>query len=354
MPTYKRWILFFSLPLLIVVTINFFIDPNGVFGIIAMDGINAIKTSIQSPMLTKFYYANRFKPNTIMLGTSRMRALNPKEVEKYVKNKTYNLAFGDSSIYEQYCYFKYMAEHHEIKTAVIGLDLFSFDHTKKNNIGFNERRFDSFFIKDYIDSLLSWNAFTNSIETVKKNMKIDSSIYENYNTGGDVLVQGYQNALENSVKTLKGHANIYTRAAFQDPILVAKSMEPLKWIVKIASEKKIDLKLYISPVHSSYFDLIYSLNAGPSFEGWQRELSKITDFYDFSGHNTISTDINWWFDSHHILTKGGELIFARIFNNPDITVPVDFGTYVTSSNIESHLASLRKHVKKINLQEILN
>jgi hypothetical protein len=55
----------------------------------------------------KFTEINRIKPNTIILGGSRVQFLSPKDIKKYTKDKVYNLAFNFSTLQEQYHFLKY-------------------------------------------------------------------------------------------------------------------------------------------------------------------------------------------------------------------------------------------------------
>ena len=89
------------------------------------------------------------------------------------------------------------------------------------------------------------------------------------------------------------------------------------------------------------------------FELFKKELVKITDFIDFTGHNTIATNKNNYWDSSHLRVETTEVVMAKIFNDKSVEVPEDFGVLVTKDNIDEHLENLRKQIKEYDLNKIL-
>jgi len=93
----------------------FIIDPAGIFN---KFNIGLIKNEGLYNRTQKFAEIQDFKPNTIMLGGSRVHFLNTKDVKKYTKDKVYNLAFSSSTLEEQYYFLKYSLEHFNIKKGL--------------------------------------------------------------------------------------------------------------------------------------------------------------------------------------------------------------------------------------------
>lgn len=81
------------------------------------------------------------------------------------------------------------------------------------------------------------------------------------------------------------------------------------------------------------------------FELFKKELVKITDYIDFSGHNEISENKNNYWDSSHLRVEMTKQVMAKIFNDKSIDIPQDFGVLVTEENIDEHLENLRKQIK---------
>ncbi len=76
-----------------------------------------------------------------------------------------------------------------------------------------------------------------------------------------------------------------------------------------------------------------------------KEISNITDFYDFSGYNTITMNNYNYYESSHYRPLVGAIIAGRIFNDKSIKIPNDFGVFVTKDNITEHLSNLKKQIE---------
>ena len=85
-----------------------------------------------------------------------------------------------------------------------------------------------------------------------------------------------------------------------------------------------------------------------------REISNITDFYDFSGYNTITLNNCNYYEESHYRPLVGEIIASRIFNDKTVKVPKDFGILVTKENINQHLIDLKKQIINYDLDKTLH
>ena len=105
-------------------------------------------------------------------------------------------------------------------------------------------------------------------------------------------------------------------------------------IKKMCDENDASFMLIISPIFHTEMD-VYDKD---QLEQFLTSLSQITDYWDFSGYNSISFDPRYFYDPYHFRNAVGDMALARIFGDDSKYVPEDFGQYVTAENIETHLA----------------
>jgi hypothetical protein len=352
----KRFLFVTCTALGVLIAFNLAVDPNGVFGILSVRGFNKHKTDVLTDRITKFYYARRFAPDTLILGTSRAAYLDPADLERYTRGRAFNLSTYASTIYQQYCFFKYMADHFEIKNLVLGLDLGAFVERKEEDQRFDEKRFQQdIYVKDYVESLLSITSVKSSFITVRDNLfggdirQKEEQGFREFNHPEKGLDDKYMARLKRREKRALLHLGArYASIRYNDREQIAEGLEYLRLIVQIAKEKGIACKVYISPVYWKLFDLKYAVGLGSVFEAWKKGVAIITDYYDFTGHNEITEDFRWWWDPSHITSKGGKLILARLYGDDTVQVPKDFGVLITKTNINGHLADLRRAVRPLN------
>ena len=103
--------------------------------------------------------------------------------------------------------------------------------------------------------------------------------------------------------------------------------------------------LFINPLHKNVF-----LDSGADLDRFKRELSRLSGFYDFSGVNSVDygqLQLPW----RRPITVGGvgDLVIARIFNDPTVNVPEDFGRWVTRENIDLHLKALHQQANRSDI-----
>ncbi|MBR6679075.1 MAG: hypothetical protein IKL58_01960, partial [Phascolarctobacterium sp.] len=74
------------------------------------------------------------------------------------------------------------------------------------------------------------------------------------------------------------------------------------------------------------------------FNNFKREVSYVTDCYDFCDINFITKNNYFWYETSHPRYFTGEYIVNRICNKNLERVPDDFGKLVTKDNVEQYLA----------------
>jgi hypothetical protein len=115
------------------------------------------------------------------------------------------------------------------------------------------------------------------------------------------------------------------------------NMYALTSIIELCRNNNIKLILFITPHNHNYLDIIYE----KKYYQFLQELLTVTDYWDFSGYNSITMNDCNYYDSSHYRPEIGKLIAAKIFKNKNISVPSDFGTFVTHKNIKEHIDQLK-------------
>jgi hypothetical protein len=173
----------------------------------------------------------------------------------------------------------------------------------------------------------------------KKGIKTYFDHYDFYNTG-----RGKTDFIDEKIE--KDPEQHRKDKKFEKPAVfrgdrVRETLDEIKQIVDFCKANKINLYIFINPHHHITY-INSNLN---QFFYFKKELAKITDYYDFSGLNTITTDNYYYYETSHYRTIVGDMILNRIFGYPDIKVPHDFGVKVTKNNIDEHLEKQKKEVK---------
>ena len=125
-------------------------------------------------------------------------------------------------------------------------------------------------------------------------------------------------------------------------------MHYIKKIIELCKSKNINLVIYIPPHYSEHYYTVYT-NRTNDLIKFKKELSKIVNYTDFSGINSISIDKNNYYDYLHLRECLTDKIFAKVFNKDSIEVPGEFGVLVTSDNIDKHLEDLNQQINKYDL-----
>lgn len=120
--------------------------------------------------------------------------------------------------------------------------------------------------------------------------------------------------------------------------------------------------IYINPQPALALENVYQRAGGDALHQWTRQLAHTVDtarqascdvtLFDFSGFNSVTSETipqvsgqpamqNFWEGSHH-RTNVGRQVLARAFSLPSPPVPSDFGTKLSSGNLQEHLDKQHK------------
>lgn len=329
--------------------LNIAIDPYGIVNSPVLAGVNELKPEqFNHVRLFKAADTIRIKPKTVILGSSRTDiGLDPKH-PALVNEPAYNLGLVGPNMYEVRRYFEHaVANQPNLKTVVLGVDFLMFNENWKNSPDFDESRLEKTSLKaqDFINISFSTSALKASKNTIESSL--ESEAYYLYRPDGLRYVYGNEpnESLKRKFEKMLG-GFLEGEKAYQRHQVSQVHLDSFRKIVEISQEKNIELKVFISPPHATQIEAIRVAGAWSEFEDWKREIVAITPVWDFSGYNSITTEHisdemkNYW-DSSHYRKEVGDLILDRLFEREESVIPDDFGTLVTTDNMESHLKEIR-------------
>ena len=72
----------------------------------------------------------------------------------------------------------------------------------------------------------------------------------------------------------------------------------------------------------------------------------MTDYYDFSGFNSVTTNPVNYYEEVHYRYRVGDMIIERIFGGSVAALPEDFGSLVTKHSIGQHLEKQKRELEQ--------
>lgn len=328
---------------------NVLVDPYGVARSPIIPGFNNLKPEqFNHVRLFKAVDVIRLKPTILLLGSSRTDlGLDPKH-PALANQSAYNLGLVGPNMYEVRRYFEHaLTNQPEVKTVVLGIDFFMFNEYLKNSPDFDENRLNQKYIpfKDAVNVSFSTSALSASKNTIKSSVK--SEAHYLYQQNGKRYVHNNKpkdNLLNVFKDSIKGFFE--TEGFYKEYKLSQDYLNDLKKIVETCRERNIELKIFISPEHATQLEAVKVAGLWTELENWQREVVKIAPVWDFTGYNSITTELisntmqNYW-DSSHYRKEVGDLILNRLFQVQTTEVPDNFGILITPETIETHLQNKR-------------
>jgi len=328
----------------------YIVDPAGVNN---KFDLGLIKKEDLANRTQKFVEIQKFQPNTIMLGGSRVHFLNTQDVKKYTNDKVYNLAFSSSTLEEQYYFLKYSIENFDIKNVVIGLNLYPFSEVlrENKNTDFDKEIFSTGFtlqkeLKHYLElPMISYI----------KDYYTNKWVQPLYKDGSRTAYNQNLQISKKSWKEREKGSNDNYKKTYKDYLIWGdKGLNILKKMVQLCQDNNINLKVFTTAIYVSQLQILEDVNKMDIYYKWKKEVSKITPYWDFMYINSITTNSDNYIDPSHIKQEKGYLYFARLFNDNSIKVPKDFGVLVTKENIDEHLENLKTQIKNYDLEKVLS
>lgn len=326
----KRFLLFSLLVILVVISINYFVDPFNIHQVIPIKGFNHTKSETQR-RLTAALNTIRYKPKTIVLGTSRATRIGQEGLGNSCEGSFYNACFAGAGFDEMYAYFLHaLYLQPDLKRVIVAIDLFSFNANRNPQVDFKMERLqrNSYELNDLKEVLFSYKALSESCKSVFFSffeIKIKNSILE---TGEEKYLQQLLNTEEN----------------YKNYQLDPEKIKKFQSLAEMCKTRSIDLHVFVCPVKAQYWEFYYQNGLWSHVENLKRQLCAIHPLWDFSGYNPITLETletegeELYHDCSHFTLYTGSLLVKRMFGQ---TSSIDSVGYLLSpQTVESALADI--------------
>ncbi|MBL0687422.1 MAG: hypothetical protein JJV94_06330 [Sulfurospirillum sp.] len=350
----KKWIkvfsiFFFSCTLLLSAT-NYTIDPFNIFH------TKILKHQFQmNERFMKIEYLEKHNKefNGYMFGSSRIGTTPPSVIEKYIPNsKIYNFSISGANLYDYITHLRYFIEHkYPIETIYLQLDIDNMNSFGRSSSDYLRKLHPytlnqslNLYYMSYLNGLFPLNIKGKILKNINYTDRTDYFLDIGISTKPDK-----EKAIKDDYKKFQQGVSSFNKKVSRTVKYgrANQNLEALKNIKKLCENNNIKLYLFTTPHNKNMMDM-FKID---EYLRYLEDLSSIVDFYDFSGYNTITMDNYNYYEWSHYRPLVGTVIAGRIFNDPSIKVPDDFGVFITQDNIEKHLKNLRKQIKNYDLKK---
>ena len=341
---------FTILILTLIAGFNFVINPYLIFNSPRIDGVNAIKADISNYVRqAKTYHPLNVQIDTLLVGNSRIEmGFNPNH--RCLSSSTYNLGIPGASVEMQVAYaLNVLRQKPGIKRVIMSLDFTDFIHelnqAPTSSFSFSGQNSLSYFIdgrenedfwfyslKDKYMALLSLDATTSSLKTLVLQRETSATRMEKgFNPARDLAsstkIEGPYRIFEHTLGMLRDilHNKAYRTVAFEQNTHYLA----LQAMVDYTKTNSIELKLFINPLHSSFYTLIDEAGLNDDLTRWNSDIKQFVannrlncHFYDFGKipgktdepypDQTQTKALNWFWEPAHYNEAFGDTLIETI------------------------------------------
>jgi hypothetical protein len=328
-----------------VVLINCIVDT---YGILRDDFSGQIREPNQRYAKMKYLLRHKDSYDSFLFGSSRALHIGSKQIRNGLY---YNMGYAEGLPKDHLENIKLLMQNGVgINNVIIALDDFSyrvdpdthlFDLVRQPHYlisGKSETVFYSeYFMKitRFAPSLrdyLRFNYGRSNAATFKKDT------YDISNSG-QVFCTTCDSEIEMDVEKHNNDPK-FAKPYHYDGDYLSNALRDMGDIVDLTKKHKINLTVFINPIHHT----TYRDTDLPLFSTFKKQLAAMTDYYDFSGLNSITTNNYYYYETSHFRPTVGDMIMKRMFGYPPIVVPRDFGVLVNRKNVDEHLKRLQQQL----------
>lgn len=335
-----KWIVISAvLACILLFGFNMAIDPFGVFG---DRFINFYAYNMNNnPRVAKIAYLDQHheKYDSYVIGGSKSSSLSPDLLNEYFEGASfYNMMMYGGDFYDYEKTIHYLVENYTVKNIILHMSMQEIDHynqqDKTINTELSEKVLSDNRIKYYAKylTLNLEHAFKKLQGLLQRQM--DPMAYATF-----IPEKGVYNKSVRDMEPLGTLTEFLTAyPEFNEPLWtlygtsIDDNISALDRIKRYLEDRGITFTFVSAPTYHKEMDR-YQIE---DIKKLWRGLASITDFWDFTGYNSLSYDARNFYDRMHYRNNIGELMIQTMFSDEPKAV-LDFGHYTTAANVEERL-----------------
>lgn len=343
-------VIFIILFLSIIIALNFYIDTYGirlsVFGIKKEIGqIKSMESINQHMFKPEYIFRDPHRFDSFIFGSSLTGLIDPNKINS---GKFYNMSYSLGLPSQHLAIIKaFLQKGVKIKTVIIGLDDISFNLSPQEH----EKQLERIMHPSITGRRLS-NIFSTYYFRVPKIFELANGIKLLFKgeEGGKIILNKKglhllwvkkEKQIELTGKPLFTMDTIQFPPKVFDKKLEDEAFAQIQELILLAEKNNFRLIFFFNPFSFN----LYMSHASSLFPVKQK-LALLTDYYDFSGVNSITLNNYNYYEGVHYRYLVGNMIIKRIFDDGNIIIPVDFGVLVTKKNIHEHIQKQKRELQK--------
>ncbi len=321
-----------------VVLINVVVDA---YGILRTDFSKQFQNPNMNYVKIKYLLANKQKFDSFVFGSSRVETI---DVKKIPDGRFYNMIYPLGLPAEHLANIRFLLKNGvAIKNVMIGIDEFSYlvdpaprrsDLLAQPHPAVSGKPLSVFYSEYFVKLKKTASQLRSYIRhnyTQRSSRDENRYIFDIYDSGRifcPVADEDIERDVDRHVRNKDFLKPYHTQGDN-----VAGTLDVMKEIAEIAKANNIKLTIFINPIHkTTYLDTNLQQLAF-----FKKALASITDYYDFSGLNSVTTNNYNYYETLHYRQLVGDMMLKFMFSSDRSGVPSDFGFLVTKSNIDRHL-----------------
>ncbi|MCR5467527.1 MAG: hypothetical protein K6F37_01090 [Lachnospiraceae bacterium] len=299
------------------------IDPYNVFhwSNVRENGVEPNKNYIK----VKYILANPDKFESLLFGSSRAGVIHVENIED---EKCYNMSYSEGIPHEYLDNLKTLTENGvNIKKVYISIDSLAYTLAPEQHYYEMRYPYEKLDLVTFCKTYLRPNMVFDSLDTIFETRNTRTENYSNtFYEYGWWCDYGVETLTEEDVPGLIPY--IGYDYCFEE------ALEDIRQIKELCEENGIEAVFFTNPMQ----EVTYKESVDNDYYEFLEAVAEITDYWNFSCLNDITTGLDYYFDSSHYIPEIGDTIMETVNGkthlNEDL-VATGFGYYTTKDTVKN-------------------
>ncbi len=354
---------------------NYVVDPYAVFGTAGISGLSVRKPRPEVMLSDiKLIVGTRARPNALILGNSRAEiGFDPAHPMIEAKGlRGYNAAIAGTALDDAADAFRLFTSESNVDLAIVGVDFLDFLYSPDDRSASLPPTGPGVHTSPARTRLLALFSVTSVLDSIR------TLLIQRQENPAMVLSNGFNPMLDyREIAANEGYPALFRQRAQESALNLARkphnlyvggqkdspSLSALQAILRIAGEKKTELRLVIYPFHLLLLLQIQEAGLWPLFEQWKADVAALSDdarrrgvrvsLWDFSCPDRFTTEpipasgdrktkMQWYWEAGHFKKELGDRVLERMLGKAQTNETDDFGIELTTANVADQNDSCRR------------